>query len=246
MSIFEIEFKIRHECRLGGISVRHPQSRIKTWKIGGREVIEILPKRGGDCTSAIQEISQLDGVIDSFEDENCGYVIAEVNPCQVERMVEACVTEFGIVPIEPVIFTGGWQYHRIVVFDHDDINKILTHFEESCFIPWMLRKVPFRGFSESQMTVTTESLFSDLTEKQTNALLVAYSHGYYKMPRDADLQTIADKTGSSRTTFQEHLKKAENKVMNALVPHVHTWHHFVGSRGTHPAIRESYPYEEIR
>ena len=244
MSIFEVEFKIRHECRLGGISVRHPQSRIKTWKIGNREIIEILPKNQGDCSSAVEEIAQLEGIIGVFEEENNGYVISKVSPCQVEKMVDECVEEFGIVPIDPVIFTGGWQYHRIVVFDHDDINKILARFEESCFMPWILRKVPFRGFSESHMTVTTESLFSDLTEKQTNALLVTYSHGYYKIPRDADLQTIADRTGISRTTFQEHLKKAENKVMNSLVPHVHTWHHFSGSRGTHPAIREPYPFKE--
>ncbi len=244
MPMFEIEFKIRHDCRLGEISHRNPQSRIKVWRTGKREVIEVIPKDQGDCSSAIDDIAELEGMIDTYREDDRGYIISTVHLCSVEKILEDCIEEFGIIPICPVAFTRGWQYHRIIVFQHEHINQILSKFDECCFVPWMLRKVPFKGFSESQMTVTTETLFAGITEKQTDALLTAFAYGYYKIPRDADVQTIADKIELSRTTFQEHLKKAENKIMNAIVPHIHTWHHFSGSRGVHPMIRESYPYRE--
>ena len=53
-----------------------------------------------------------------------------------------------------------------------------------------------------------------------HAMLTAFRYGYYNLPRNADLQTIAAKEKVPRTTFQEHLKKAENKLVAALVPYV--------------------------
>jgi len=245
MSMYEIEFKIRHECRYGRISQRNPHCRIMVWRTGEREVIEVIPKGGREISPVIEEIAQQDEMIEVFHEDDRGYIIPGIHLCQVEHIIEECVEEFGILTIYPVIFTSGWQYHRIVVFRHDHIGKIFSKFEESCFVPWLLRKMPFRGFSESQMTVTTEVLFAGLTEKQTNAILTAYANGYYKTPRDADLQTIADRIEMPRTTFQEHLKKAENKVMRAIIPHIHTWHHFSSSKGEHPVIREPYHHKEV-
>ncbi|MFW9795252.1 MAG: helix-turn-helix domain-containing protein [Candidatus Thorarchaeota archaeon] len=245
MTMYEIEFKIRHECRYGLISQKNPQCRIKVWRTGGREVIEVIPKSSHDCTVTIEDLSNLEGVTDKFVEDDRGYILSSVHHCQVEQILEECTNEFGIISMDPVTFASGWQYHRFVVFRHNHINQVLSKFQESCFMPWMLRKVSFKGFSESQMTVTTETLFADLTEKQTNAVLNAYAHGYYKIPRDADVQTIADRLDLPRTTFQEHLKKAENKIMKAIVPHIHTWHHFSGSRGVHPMIREPYQQKEV-
>ncbi len=70
------------------------------------------------------------------------------------------------------------------------------------------------------MTLTADTLFSDLTEKQIEALLMAYNYGYYEMPRKADVKTIAEKEQVPRTTFQEHLRKAESKLVASLVPYI--------------------------
>jgi predicted DNA binding protein len=50
--------------------------------------------------------------------------------------------------------------------------------------------------------------------------LTAFAQGYFRYPRGSDLQTIASKEKVSRTTFLEHLKKAENKIITALIPHI--------------------------
>jgi predicted DNA binding protein len=53
-----------------------------------------------------------------------------------------------------------------------------------------------------------------------DALMTAYAQGYFRFPRGSDLQAIASKEKISRTTFLEHLKKAENKIINALIPYI--------------------------
>jgi predicted DNA binding protein len=75
------------------------------------------------------------------------------------------------------------------------------------------------------LTLTANALFSDLTEKQISALLTAYKNGYYRLPRKADIKEIAFKEQVPRTTFQEHLKKAETKLVAALVPYIQLFNH---------------------
>jgi hypothetical protein len=51
-------------------------------------------------------------------------------------------------------------------------------------------------------------------------LVTAYTNGYFLLPRKADAKEIAFIKQLSRTTFQEHLSKAENKLMSALIPYI--------------------------
>ncbi len=55
-----------------------------------------------------------------------------------------------------------------------------------------------------------------LSKSQEEALRLAYTHNYYSYPRKADLSALAAKAGISISTFQEHLRRAENKLMPLL------------------------------
>jgi hypothetical protein len=63
-------------------------------------------------------------------------------------------------------------------------------------------------------------LFSRLTEKQIKAFLEACDSGYYRIPKKITAAELARKIHLSRTTFEEHLRKAENKVLSAIVPYL--------------------------
>src|SRR5206468_9812537 len=59
---------------------------------------------------------------------------------------------------------------------------------------------------------------SDL--KQSDALLKAHRYGYYSSPRDVTTESIARSLGVSRSTYEEHLRKAENRIMGNLIPYL--------------------------
>lgn len=56
-----------------------------------------------------------------------------------------------------------------------------------------------------------------LTRKQLEALNLAVANGYYTWPRRISLAELAALVGLSRRTFQDHLRKAEAKLMPNLV-----------------------------
>ncbi len=244
MAVFELEFKIRHNCRFADFSVRNPLAGIHKWRIKNHEIIEVFSRDGTENPDAFKDACALDGIIDYVRDEYQSHLISKSIPCGVDSIIDDCSSELDILHVAPASYYGGWEYHRVIAFRQEDITKLIEKFHDCGYMPWILRKVPFSGFSAGSMTVRTESLFEGLTDLQTDAVLTAHSHGYYRIPRSADVKTISNSIGVRRTTFQEHLRKAENKIMQALIPHLHTWHHFSGKRGTHPAPLEESIAEE--
>ncbi len=64
-------------------------------------------------------------------------------------------------------------------------------------------------------------IMPELTEKQQEAFRIASENDYYEFPRKTNLIELSKKTGVSRPTYEEHLRKAENKLlkfMKELIP----------------------------
>ncbi len=57
----------------------------------------------------------------------------------------------------------------------------------------------------------------NLSEKQRESLNVAIKNGYYNFPRETDLNELSEVAKVSKQTFQENLRKAENKLIPFLV-----------------------------
>ncbi len=56
--------------------------------------------------------------------------------------------------------------------------------------------------------------------KPTDALLKAHRYGCYSSPREVTTENISKSLGISRSIYEEHLRKAENRIMNAVAPYL--------------------------
>ena len=63
-------------------------------------------------------------------------------------------------------------------------------------------------------------LLPRLTVNQKRALELAYENGYYSWPKGTDFGKLAKIMKVSIPTYREHLKKAEEKLMPDLIPHI--------------------------
>lgn len=60
-------------------------------------------------------------------------------------------------------------------------------------------------------------LLSPLTERQLEVFETAVEEGYYEVPRRATHKDIADNLGCAPSTVDEHLRKAESRVVSGLI-----------------------------
>lgn len=102
----------------------------------------------------------------------------------------------------------GWEYWEVGCLDRDELNKLISvatkHYNGELF-----------SIKEEKLkSITSLELTPLLTRKQFETLKLAFEEGYYNYPRNLTLPELAKKVKKSYATFQEHLRKAENKLIS--------------------------------
>lgn len=244
MTLFEVVFKVTHDCPLCDLSKKFPRLKMFSWCNREHDVIELIVDKPDECSAVIDDVSKIDGMVEKSSNLHNAHFFVKKCFCRVEDSVTKIIDEFDLLQISPIVYRHGWEYYRVIAFKHKDLKELMQKFEERGFKFEILRKVDFDGFIASSLTLTADALFSDLTGKQMDALLTAYSNGYYNLPRKTNVKDIAIKKRVSRTTYQEHLKKAENKLVASLVPYVQLFRRVAPEKGKNQRLLHACSLEK--
>ena len=66
---------------------------------------------------------------------------------------------------------------------------------------------------EKIISLSIIGMSPELTKKQKDAMEIAIKQGYYSYPREIELKKLADTLHISYSTYQAHLRKAEQKIL---------------------------------
>jgi predicted DNA binding protein len=80
------------------------------------------------------------------------------------------------------------------------------------------KSVSLRESATEAIAVPVDEFSSSLTRKQLATFLAAMQMGHYGMPKRATLNEITSRQGMKWSTCEEHLRKAESKVLQAVRP----------------------------
>ncbi len=221
MTLFDIKFKISFNDEYAMLTRKFSSLKVFFWCNNVYDVFEFFVDDPKDYQSVKEEMTDSSGMIEEASDENRFRLVIRNCSCYSDDgSVDNIVGDLNVLLLSPVIIENGWEEHHAIVFDHKDFEELMERFEEKGHVVKIVRKVRFGGTISSLNPLTRSALFSSLTKKQADALLTAYNSGYYRLPRKADVKDIAVKHGVPRTTFQDHLRKAECKVISTLIPQI--------------------------
>ncbi len=114
----------------------------------------------------------------------------------------------NIIFLEPALINQkGIETVVIGAFEKKHINNFIKAIEK---IRWTKVHYIQQKMINSISIVKTNS---NLTEKQKRAMDLALKYGYYKSPRKISVKKLAKIAEKSFSTFQVHLRKAEEKLM---------------------------------
>ena len=212
MSLYEASIRVKHECPYREISERHPDLTIREWPLSDCQVLEISSE-ATPTDELLDEISQLGTVLHESEDEDGYHVVTQSCLCSLEESIIDRFEEHNCLYQSPTIYRQGWEHYTAVAFDGEDLRKLLDNLRSDREIE-LLSKT---SISETQiphsMLAPAGQLFEDLTDRQLAALQLALERGYYEQPRKTSLRDLAEQTAVARSTYEEHLRKAENKLI---------------------------------
>jgi len=155
----------------------------------------------------------------TFGERNLQVVVKSCR-CRKIRSISEVIERNSCLDLQPNVYLEGWEEHRVIGFRDSDYKKLFQDLAELGPVE-VLEKATIKepSIKESYL-IPLKSVLSELTDKQANSLLTALDYGYYYMPKKMTAEEIATKTKIPRTTYEEHLRKAESKIMRALAPYV--------------------------
>lgn len=117
--------------------------------------------------------------------------------------------------LPPIRWQRGEAHVTLMLEGEADPQSLLSQFPSSRLVSKR------RPSSEGARGALSSPLFlPKLTEKQARALLSAYEAGYYNFPRAATTEQVSEGLGVARSTFEQHLNRAEHHVVRAMLPMV--------------------------
>jgi predicted DNA binding protein len=221
MTYYELAFKLQHDCPYNNFSKEHPTTVISHWCNWSRDVLEIVHRNAND-TRAQQEVKKmLKGLGSKITRQSEA-------PSKIQVVLQHCVCDklppptlpviekHNCLNLQPMVYTSGWEWYRVMAFSEQDVKKLFKDLDRFCKVEVTSRKSVTEESVHSNLLISTASLLSGLTEKQARALVAALDNGYYNLPRSATAMEIARRLGVPRTSFIDHLRKAQNKLMRSM------------------------------
>jgi predicted DNA binding protein len=226
MPLYELGIKLQHECVFNNLSKQRPALVISHWCNSGRDILEISCDDLDLFQSLQQDIQQLERSLGtkiirkSFSGPHIQVVIQHCACAKSKTSLTPVFEKHNILELQPCVYKGGWEYYRLVALSDRDVRNLFHDIEKFCTVEVLSRKaIPSGGVKEHFM-ISTNSLFGELTGKQLQALVYALENGYYRVPKKVTTEEMAKKLRLPRTTYEEHLRKAESKVLQAVTPYI--------------------------
>ena len=212
MSLYEASFRVRHECPYREISERHPDLTIREWYLSDCQVIEITAP-GDPSDDLVAEIDEIGTVLHESIDEAGLHVVTQSCLCSLEDSIVERFERHNCLYQPPTVHRQGWEHYTVIAFDEGDVRALLRDLKDDRDIEVLSKTAIAEQEIPHSMLAPVDRLFEDVTERQLAALRLALESGYYEQPRNTSLRELADTTAVARSTYEEHLRKAENKLL---------------------------------
>lgn len=113
-----------------------------------------------------------------------------------------------LIRLKPtVIHVDGWEENEVGCFERKHLDEIFKVSEKKY-------KLKLKYIKQAKIeNIGILNVFPKLTDKQKTAIELAVKEGYYEYPRKTEVQKLAKFSKLSFSTFQEHLRRAENKLL---------------------------------
>jgi predicted DNA binding protein len=140
--------------------------------------------------------------------ENTFHLYCHVHPGEPAGTLMGLCYKYALIIDTPIGFTDRGGILVTVVGTHDMLREALKAIPEEINVS--IQQV-------GKYTPGTRDMLSMLTDRQREVFETAVDMGYYDIPREVNQGDLAEVLGCAPSTVDEHLRKAESKMLSALL-----------------------------
>ncbi len=157
---------------------------------------------------AIADVNSIQWYRISLIDENSLYVFVCQETREEDLMFRRAFWDLELIVVPPIIYDEDAAMQITVIGQGEDLKTLIEEMPGS--IEVTIEEV-------GQYDRRHARIAGALTDRQFEALKVAVEHGYYEIPRQTSLVTVAAELDCAESTASTHLRKAEATIMSQVV-----------------------------
>lgn len=213
--MYEATFKIRDEGPYAEATAAD-DARIELWC---NDHCDLLHVEAGNGDAVLDQVATEVGVREELVHRDHRVVITEQCLKHHEpATIEDYLARHGGLLVPPLTYTDGAKHCRILALDSPTLSAVYRDLSADYDIDVVEKHELTTPPRDSPMS-TMDATLPTLTARQRDVLRAAHDAGYYRIPREVTTAELAETFDLDRRTVEEHLRRAENKLLGSLVEH---------------------------
>lgn len=213
MAAVDARIRVQHPCPYCDLSERFPRSLFLLWCDNRRDTFLLSCPDGAELRRVGAELRR------SFR---ARVILAEGPSALLELpdfewaeppSVTGLARKGGVWVLPPVVYAEGRETYRLVAPTRAKLHRLIQRLRRLGEVE--ILSVADRAGLESIRDFPTASVhfFEGLSWRQSRSLVAAHDAGLLETPARASWQEVARQLGLSRSTFGEHLRKAQLRIL---------------------------------
>ncbi len=218
MHFVDARILVQHECPFCEFSMVFPEAQMGLWCNRSNEIFQINAPNAERLEEILQAAKEYLSAREIFSDGHSALSIIRDCHCAEGSSVTTIADGCGAWLVPPTTYLGGWETHRVFAPGKETLQRLISEIKKIGKVK-LLSKRPRRQLDVVlDLGVVPVHFFEGMTDKQIHALVTAYESGLFDVPARENLDKVAEREGVSRSTFGEHLRKAEMKILRNSYP----------------------------
>ena len=206
-----VTFATRSPGPLQDLTLRRPGLAIDAYPLGGLLLLRCVgPASGIEGSPELRD----SGRKILYEARSGEELTLLLDGGKDEEETIASLAEQNAHVVSPIRWQRGEALITLVLEDGTDPRALLERFPDARLVS---KRRP-AGRHGARSSLSSPLFLPKLTEKQARALLAAFEAGYYEFPRNVTTEDVSLSLGIARSTFEQHLNRAEHHVIRAMLP----------------------------
>ncbi|MEM0127395.1 MAG: helix-turn-helix domain-containing protein [Thermoplasmatales archaeon] len=218
-----LEFVSENSLPFCSLSRRYPDLKFFRWCNSAVDYLEFYGNTGSieALDEALPDIEKSLGSKIVFKRINHGSLVVMFScRCTVENSTISMAEESGCIWEAPLSYYQGKEQINVFSLTTSSSEKFYSLLQSIGKVSISRKKVFTTGMFRDSFLIRLSDLFGKMTELQLKSLQQSIRMGYFSVPRKGKLSDISRALGSSKSTLQEHLEKAKNKLMESIEPYL--------------------------
>ena len=178
---------------------------------------DLLHVEGTEAADSLDAVRREVGLQEVLVDGNTAVAITA--DCLGEHesgLVEGYVRANDCLLLPPLRYRGGEKVVRVLALDPASLTACYRNMVADGLSVSVDSKREVESLPERTPMLSVGDAIPGLTARQRTVLTTAIDSGYYEIPREVTTAELAEEVGLARRTAEEHLRRAERKVVMGI------------------------------